>query len=78
MGPTQISKTSAFNTQTPGKYPKDNLSLLQNGESLKTRKITLVIQVFFIFTHVTNFNKKGIQIVNSSIPSHDLEANSMF
>jgi len=27
----------AFNTQTPGKYPEDNLSLLQHGESLKTR-----------------------------------------
>jgi hypothetical protein len=26
---------SAFNTQTPGKYPEDNLSL-QHGESLKT------------------------------------------
>ena len=39
MEPTQCSETSAFNTQTPGKYPEDNLSLLQHGESLKTRKI---------------------------------------
>jgi hypothetical protein len=31
------SETSAFNTQTPGKYPEDNLSLIQHGESLKTR-----------------------------------------
>jgi hypothetical protein len=37
MEPTQCSETSAFNTQTPGKYPEDNLSL-QHGESLKTRK----------------------------------------
>jgi hypothetical protein len=36
MEPTQSSETSAFNTQTPGKYPEDNLSLLQHGESLKT------------------------------------------
>jgi hypothetical protein len=36
---TQSSETSAFNTQTPGKCPKDNLSLLQHGESLKTRTI---------------------------------------
>ena len=35
--PTQCSETSAFNTQTPGKYPEDNFSLLQHGESLKTR-----------------------------------------
>jgi hypothetical protein len=39
MEPTQSSETSAFNTQTPGKYPEDNLSLLQHGESLKTRSI---------------------------------------
>jgi hypothetical protein len=37
MERTQSSETSAFNTQTPGKYPEDNLSLLQHGESLKTR-----------------------------------------
>jgi hypothetical protein len=37
MKPTQSSETSAFNTQTPGKYPEDNLSLLQHGESLKIR-----------------------------------------
>ena len=37
MEPTQCSETSAFNTQTPGEYPEGNLSLLQHGESLKTR-----------------------------------------
>jgi len=37
MEPTQCSETSPFNTQTPGKYPEDSLSLLQHGESLKTR-----------------------------------------
>jgi hypothetical protein len=30
-----------FNTQTPGKYPEDNLSLQQHGESLKTGTLTL-------------------------------------
>jgi hypothetical protein len=37
MEPTQCSETSAFNTQTPGKYPEDNLSLQQHGKSLKTK-----------------------------------------
>jgi hypothetical protein len=42
MEPTQSSATSDFNTQTPGKYPEDNLSLLQHGESLKIeRKVSL-------------------------------------
>jgi hypothetical protein len=40
MEPTQCSETSAFNTQMPGKYPEDNLSLQQHGESLKTRLFT--------------------------------------
>jgi hypothetical protein len=39
MEQTQCSETSAFNTQTPGKYPEDNLSLKQHGESLKTRTV---------------------------------------
>jgi hypothetical protein len=38
MEPTQSSETSAFNIQTPGKYPEDNSSLLQHGESLKSKK----------------------------------------
>jgi hypothetical protein len=41
MEPTQRSETSAFNIQTPGKYPEDNLSLQQHGESLKTRLLQL-------------------------------------
>jgi hypothetical protein len=36
MEATQSSETSAFNIQTPGKYPEDNSSLLQHGESLKS------------------------------------------
>jgi hypothetical protein len=38
MEPTLSSETSVFNTQTPGKYPRDNLSLLQHGKGLKTKK----------------------------------------
>jgi hypothetical protein len=40
---TQCSETSNFNTQTPGKYPEDNLSLQQHGESLKTRTLIIII-----------------------------------
>jgi hypothetical protein len=36
-----LVEASAFNTQTPGKYPEDNLSLLQHEESLKTRIVNL-------------------------------------
>jgi hypothetical protein len=36
MEPTLCSETSAFNTQMPGKYQEDHLSLQQHGESLKT------------------------------------------
>ena len=40
---TQCSETLAFNTQRPGKYPEDNLSLLQHGESLKSRIYTVYL-----------------------------------
>jgi hypothetical protein len=36
MEPTECSETSAFNIQTPGKYPEDNIPYPQHGESLKT------------------------------------------
>jgi hypothetical protein len=36
MEPTQSS-------ETPGKYPEDYFSLLQHGESLKTRIISLLL-----------------------------------
>jgi hypothetical protein len=38
MEPTQCSETSAFNTQTPGKYPEENLSSL------------MLIMDLFVFT----------------------------
>jgi hypothetical protein len=48
MEPTQCSETLAFNTQTPGKYPEDILSLQQHGESLKTRTFK---SVYFAYSH---------------------------
>jgi hypothetical protein len=34
--PTECSETSAFNIQTPWKYPEENLPYLQHGENFKT------------------------------------------
>jgi hypothetical protein len=48
MEPTQSSETSAFNTQTSGKYPEDNLSLLQHDESLKTRNTPLSSEMILL------------------------------
>jgi hypothetical protein len=55
MEQTQSSETSAFNTQTPGKYPEDNISLLQHGESLKTKT-----EAYFRFIGVPNTRKPSI------------------
>jgi len=33
----RCSETSAFNNQTPGKYPKDYTQYSKQGESLKSR-----------------------------------------
>jgi hypothetical protein len=35
MEPIEGSETSAFKTQTPGKYPKENIPHKEHGESLK-------------------------------------------
>jgi hypothetical protein len=37
MEPIESSETSAFKTQTPGKYPKENILHKEHGESLKSR-----------------------------------------
>jgi hypothetical protein len=60
MEPTQSSKTSAFNTQTSGKYPEDNLSLLQHGESLTTRRIVSVKHTFVYLLII-------VELANSTI-----------
>jgi hypothetical protein len=36
MEPTECSEMSAFNIQTPGKCPEENIPYLQHGERLKT------------------------------------------
>jgi len=38
MEQIKCSETSAFNNQTPGKYPKDYTQFSKHGESLKSRK----------------------------------------
>jgi len=37
MEQIKCSETSAFNNQTPGKYPKDYTQYSKHGESLKSR-----------------------------------------
>ena len=39
MKPIEGSETSAFRTQTPGNYPKENILRKEHGESLKSRNI---------------------------------------
>jgi len=44
------SETSAFKTQTPGKYPKENILHKEHGESLKSRN-TFFIQFTVQFNY---------------------------
>jgi hypothetical protein len=39
MERTEYSETSAFNIQTPGKWPEENIPCQQHGESLKNEEI---------------------------------------
>jgi hypothetical protein len=41
--PKECSETSAFNIQTPEKYPEESTSYLQHGESLKTTIIKIIM-----------------------------------
>jgi len=34
---TECSETSAYNIQTPGNYPEENIQRSKHGESLKSR-----------------------------------------
>jgi hypothetical protein len=61
MEPAQSSETSAFNTHTPGKYPEDNLSLIQHGESLKIR----------ISTDYLLFNAFHLSFIYLQLPNSD-------
>jgi hypothetical protein len=45
MEPIESSETSAFKTQTPGKYPKENILHKEHGESLKSRNYTLFTEL---------------------------------
>jgi len=46
MEPIQHSETSAFSkNKMPGEYPKEILSSLQHGESLKSRSFFLLVKM---------------------------------
>jgi hypothetical protein len=35
---TECSETSAYNIQTPGNYPEENIQHTEHGESLKSKR----------------------------------------
>jgi hypothetical protein len=47
----QCSETSAYNIQTPGNYPEDNILHPQHGESLKTTKSPLLFDALCPLPH---------------------------
>jgi len=49
MEPIVSSETSAIKSQTPGNYPKRNKLHLQHGESLRTKKKTIIKLLLFFF-----------------------------
>ena len=45
MEPIEGSESSAFKTQSPGKYPKENMLHKEHGESLKLRDPIYIVCV---------------------------------
>jgi hypothetical protein len=41
MEPIKCSETSAFSTQTPGRYPKENALHIKHGESFRSNILLL-------------------------------------
>jgi hypothetical protein len=41
MEQIDCSETSAYEIQTPGNYPEENIKYSEHGESLKSRKVTI-------------------------------------
>ena len=54
MEQIKCSETSAFNNQTPGKYPKDYTQYSKYGESLKSRVIYLPLSGFELLSSIQN------------------------
>jgi len=53
MEPIKCSETSAFSTQTPGRYPKENALHTKHGESLKSRINLLYAFILLIYSFST-------------------------
>jgi len=49
MEQTECSETSAYNNQTPGKYPKEYIQDSKHGESLKSR-IDMNLRSYYLYT----------------------------
>jgi hypothetical protein len=47
MEPIESSEMSAYNTVTPGTYPKEKKMQSKHGESLQSTKATAFTNVFF-------------------------------
>ena len=47
MEPIEGSETSAFRTQTPGNYAKENILHKEHGENLKSRNFSIILLSYF-------------------------------
>ena len=65
MEPIEGSETSAIRTKTPGNYPKENILLIEHGESLKSRShIHLHAYLIHIFSYVNSLSNNMVSIGN--------------
>ena len=64
MEPTESSETSAFNTRTPGRYPKENALHIKHGESLKSR----IFKFICAYVQVPNVIRINVITIPVSVP----------
>jgi hypothetical protein len=63
--PTEGSEMSAFNIQTPGKYPEEYIPHLQHGQSLKTMNYMLLSVLLHLWL-AENVSGTNMPIIRSS------------
>jgi len=49
MEQTECSETSPYKIQTPGNYPEENIQHSEHSESLKSRKLRVIVKIVIRF-----------------------------
>jgi len=75
MEETECSETSAYNIQTPGNYPEENIQHTEHDESLKSGKINSVtcVSCWGFYIRIAGINHRQYSNLLKIVKSHPLK-----